>query len=147
MWKRFGLSINLINHSNYQELYEINGSSGENATFSIYYNNKGQFKMPNLMKSTPKEFGEELINLLKSENQNENTYLTLENYYNLVKKLKLDKKILLMTTIYDAVYLSVDISISDDYIENLLKKHFEIEYFNGVTFKIDISKGNNMKEV
>ena len=25
--------------------------------------------MPNLMKSTPKEFGEELINLLKSENQ------------------------------------------------------------------------------
>lgn len=64
-----GLSINLINHPNYQELYEINGSSGENATFSVYYNNKGQFKMPNLMKSTPKEFGEELINLLKSENQ------------------------------------------------------------------------------
>lgn len=64
-----GLSINLINHPNYQELYEINGSSGESATFSVYYNNKGQFKMPNLMKSTPKEFGEELINLLKSENQ------------------------------------------------------------------------------
>nr|WP_310028952.1 NERD domain-containing protein [Flavobacterium arsenatis] len=64
-----GLSINLINHPNYQELYEISGSSGENATFSVYYNNKGQFKMPNLMKSTPKEFGEELINLLKSENQ------------------------------------------------------------------------------
>ncbi|MDQ1139516.1 NERD domain-containing protein [Pedobacter agri] len=63
-----GLSINLINHLNYQELYEINGSSGENATFSVYYNNKGQFKMPNLMKSTPKEFGEELISLLKSEN-------------------------------------------------------------------------------
>ena len=88
-----------------------------------------------------------IADVLKSENQTENTYLTLENYYNLVKKLKLDKKILLMTTIYDAVYLSVDISISDDYIENLLKKHFEIEYFNGVTFKIDISKGNNMKEV
>ncbi len=64
-----GLSINLINHQNYQELYEINGSSGENATFSVYYNNKGQFKMPNLMESTPQEFGEELINLLKSENQ------------------------------------------------------------------------------
>lgn len=64
-----GLSINLINHPNYQELYEISGSSAENATFSVYYNNKGQFKMPNLMKSTPKEFGEELINLLKSENQ------------------------------------------------------------------------------
>lgn len=63
------LSINLINHPNYQELYEIKCSSGEVATISIYYNNKGQFKMPTLMKSTPKEFGEELLNLLKSENQ------------------------------------------------------------------------------
>ncbi|MBF0598396.1 NERD domain-containing protein [Faecalibacter rhinopitheci] len=63
------LTINLINHPNYQELYEIKGSSGEVATISIYYNNKGQFKMPMFMKSTPKEFGEELLNLLKSENQ------------------------------------------------------------------------------
>lgn len=63
------LSINLINHPNYQELYEIKGGSGEVAVISIYYNNKGQFKMPTLMKSTPKEFGEELLNLLKSENQ------------------------------------------------------------------------------
>ncbi|MCO5231957.1 NERD domain-containing protein [Flavobacterium sp.] len=63
------LSINLINHPNYQELYEIKGNSGEVATISIYYNNRGQFRMPTLMKSTPKEFGEELINLLKSENQ------------------------------------------------------------------------------
>lgn len=63
------LSINLINHPNYQELYEIKGSSGEIATVSIYYNNKGQFKMPTLMKSTLKEFGEELISLLKSQNQ------------------------------------------------------------------------------
>lgn len=63
------LSINLINHPNYQELYEIKGGSGEVATISIYYNNKGQFKMPTLMKSAPKEFGEELLNLLKSENQ------------------------------------------------------------------------------
>ena len=39
-----GLSINSINHPNYQELYEINGSSGENATFSVYYNNKGNLK-------------------------------------------------------------------------------------------------------
>ena len=63
------LSVSLINHPNYQELYEIKGSSGEVATISIYYNNRGQFRMPTLMKSTPKEFGEELINLLKSENQ------------------------------------------------------------------------------
>jgi hypothetical protein len=63
------LSINIINHPNYQELYEIKGSSGELATISIYYNNRGQFRMPTLMKATPKEFGEELLNLLKSENQ------------------------------------------------------------------------------
>lgn len=63
------LSINQINHKNYQELYEIKGRSGEVAIISIYYNNKGQFKMPTLMKSTPKKFGEELLNLLKSENQ------------------------------------------------------------------------------
>jgi hypothetical protein len=63
------LSINLINHPNYQELYEFKGGSGEVATISIYYNNKAQFKMPTLMKSTPKEFGEEVLNLLKSENQ------------------------------------------------------------------------------
>lgn len=62
------LSIKLINHAKYQELYEINGISGENAAFSVYYNNKGQFKMPNLMRSTPKGFGEELFNLLKSQN-------------------------------------------------------------------------------
>jgi len=62
------LLINAINHSNYQELYEIKGSSGELATISIYYNNKGQFKMPTLMKSTPKEFGEELLSILKIEN-------------------------------------------------------------------------------
>lgn len=64
-----GLSINNINHPAFQEQFEIKGSSGEVSTISIIYNKKGQFKMPNLMKSTPKEFGEELINLLKSENQ------------------------------------------------------------------------------
>lgn len=62
------LSINFVNHSNYQELYEIKGSSGETTTISIYYNNKGHFKMPTLMKSSLKEFGDEVINLIKSEN-------------------------------------------------------------------------------
>ena len=33
-----------------------------------------------------------IADVLKSENQNENTYLTFENYYNLVKKLKLEKQ-------------------------------------------------------
>jgi len=63
------LSINQIRHHNFQEQYEIKGNSGELATISIYYNNNGQFKMPTLIKSTQKEFGEELINILKSGNQ------------------------------------------------------------------------------
>ena len=62
------ISINSINHPNYQELYELKGSFGETATISIYYNKKGQFKMPSLMKSQPKEFGEELLNILKADN-------------------------------------------------------------------------------
>ena len=62
------ISINSINHPNYQELYELKGNSGETATISIYYNKKGQFKMPSLMKSQPKEFGEELLNTLKADN-------------------------------------------------------------------------------
>ena len=62
------IRINSINHPNYQELYEIKGNSGEIATISIYYNKKGQFKMPSLMKSQPKEFGEELLGILKADN-------------------------------------------------------------------------------
>lgn len=62
------ISINSINHPSYQELYELKGSSGETATISIYYNKKGQFKMPSLMRSQPKEFGEELLDILKADN-------------------------------------------------------------------------------
>lgn len=62
------MRVNSIKHPNYQELYEIKGNSGENATISIYYNKKGQFKMPSLMKSQPKEFGDELINVLMTDN-------------------------------------------------------------------------------
>jgi len=62
------ININSINHPNYQELYELNGSNGEVATVSFYYNNKGQIKIPTLMKSEPKEFGDEVINILVGEN-------------------------------------------------------------------------------
>ncbi|ADV47568.1 hypothetical protein Celal_0218 [Cellulophaga algicola DSM 14237] len=60
--------VNLINHPNYQELYEVKGSDGEIATISIYYNKKGQFKRPTLMKSEPKEFGDEVLEVLTSNN-------------------------------------------------------------------------------
>ncbi|MGY8913629.1 MAG: NERD domain-containing protein [Flavobacteriales bacterium] len=62
------LKVNAINHPNYQELYEVKGSDGEIATISIYYNKKGQFKRPTLMKSEPKVFGEEVIEVLTSNN-------------------------------------------------------------------------------
>lgn len=62
------LKVNSVNHPNYQELYEIKGGDGELATVSIYYNKKGQFKLPTLMKSQPKEFGTEILKILKSEN-------------------------------------------------------------------------------
>lgn len=62
------LMVNAINHPNYQELYEVKGSDGEIATISIYYNKKGHFKRPTLMKSEPKEFGEEVLDVLTSNN-------------------------------------------------------------------------------
>ncbi|MEL4457385.1 NERD domain-containing protein [Lutimonas vermicola] len=61
--------ISSIIHSNYQELYEFKGNDGESATVLIYYNKKGQFKMPALMNSQPSEFGNEVLNLLKSKNE------------------------------------------------------------------------------
>ncbi len=62
------INISAINHPNYQELYELNGSNGEVATVSFYYNNKGQIKIPTLMKSEPKEFGDEVINIIVGKN-------------------------------------------------------------------------------
>lgn len=62
------ITIDSINHPNYQEIYELKGNSGETATISIYYNKKNQFKMPSLMKSQPNEFGQELLNILKADN-------------------------------------------------------------------------------
>ena len=66
------LKINAINHPNYQELYEVKGSDGEIATISIYYNKKGQFKSPTLMKSEPKEFGDEVLEVLNTDNSIKN---------------------------------------------------------------------------
>jgi hypothetical protein len=74
------ISINSINHPNYQELYELKGNSGETATISIYYNKKGQFKMPSLMKSQPKEFGEELLDILKLDNAIDNFGFIKDNW-------------------------------------------------------------------
>jgi hypothetical protein len=60
------LIIHSIRHANYQELYEIKSNKNETATISIYFNKKGQFKTPTLINSQPKEFGEKVIEILKS---------------------------------------------------------------------------------
>ena len=94
-----------------------------------------------------------LAELRKSTNyiiQSENAFVLYEslvNFSNEVKSKGLDKKIVFLLTIYDAVYLSVDKDIPDSFINPLLKKHFEIPYKNGVSFRIDITSGDNMKEL
>ena len=61
------LKIESVNSLGYQEVYHIIGNSGEEAKVSFYYNNKGQFKNPSLIASKPKEFGEEVMNILESD--------------------------------------------------------------------------------
>ena len=61
------ISINSITHQNYQELYELKGTSEEVAVISVYYNKKGQFKFPTLMKSNPDEFGDNVIKILNAD--------------------------------------------------------------------------------
>ena len=62
------IKINLINHSNYQEFYEVIGNKGEIAIISFYYNKKGQFNYPTFIKSDPKEFGDDVLEVLTSNN-------------------------------------------------------------------------------
>lgn len=58
------ISIKSIDHPNYQEIYELEGSNKQIAKVSIYYNKKGHVKMPTLMKAEPKQFGVEVIEVL-----------------------------------------------------------------------------------
>ena len=61
------ISINSIKHPNYQEQYGLKGTNEEEAVISFYWNLKGQIKFPILMKSNPKEFGDNVIKILKSD--------------------------------------------------------------------------------
>ena len=94
-----------------------------------------------------------LEELRKSTNyiiQSENAFVLYESLISFNKEIEdqgLEDKIVFLLSIYDAVYLSVDNSISEDTINTLLKKHFEKPYFNDISFKIDISSGQTMKEL
>jgi hypothetical protein len=67
VFKSNEISITAIGHPNYQEFYEVKGLGGETAKLSFYYNNKGHIKPPCLMQSDPKEFGDNVIDLLTSD--------------------------------------------------------------------------------
>ncbi len=94
-----------------------------------------------------------LEELRKSTNyiiQSENAMVIYEALIRLDKKLKelnWQDKVFLVTTIYDACYLSVDNSISDSEIKKVLTEIFEVWYTKDVKFKIDVESGKNFKEL
>lgn len=61
------ISINSIKHHDYQELYELKGTNEEVAVISFYYNKKGEIKFPTLVKFNPKEFGDNVIKILRAD--------------------------------------------------------------------------------
>lgn len=94
-----------------------------------------------------------LQELRKSTNyiiQSENAMVIYEALIRLDKKLTelgWQDKVYLMTTIYDACYLSVDNSISDKEIKKVLTEVFEVWYNKDVRFRVDIETGKNFKEL
>ena len=94
-----------------------------------------------------------LEELRKSTNyiiQSENAMVIYEALIRLDNKLKelgWQDKVFLVTTIYDACYLSVDNSISDSEIKKVLTEIFEVWYTEDVKFKIDVESGKNFKEL
>lgn len=100
-----------------------------------------------------KDKKEILQELRKSTNyiiQSENAMVIYEALIRLDKKLKelgWEDKVFLMTTIYDACYLSVNNSISDKEIKEVLTEVFEVWYNKDVKFRVDIETGKNFKEL
>lgn len=100
-----------------------------------------------------KDKKEILEELRKSTNyiiQSENAmvlYEALIRFDKKIKELGWENKVFLLTTIYDAVYLSVDNEISDKEIKKVLTEVFEIWYTKDVKFRVDIESGKNFKEL
>ena len=64
-----------------------------------------------------------------------------------LKELGWENEVFLLTTIYDACYLSVDKKISDEKVKKVLTEVFEVCYTDNVKFKIDVESGSNFKEL
>ncbi len=65
--KSLHLTIDTIEHFNWQERYNIFGKSGEELILNVSYDGKGNFKIPTVMKSEPAEFGESVIERIKQK--------------------------------------------------------------------------------
>lgn len=94
-----------------------------------------------------------LEELRKSTNyiiQSENAmviYEALIRLDNKIKELGYENKFFILTTIYDACYMSVDNSISNKEVNKILREVFEVSYTEDVSFRVDIEYGNNFKEL
>lgn len=100
--------------------------------------------------SSKKEILQELRKSTNYIIQSENAMVIYEALIRLDKKLTelgWQDKVYLMTTIYDACYLSVDNSISDKEIKEVLTEVFEVWYNKDVKFRVDIETGKNFKEL
>lgn len=94
-----------------------------------------------------------LEELRKSTNyiiQSENAmviYEALIRFDKKVKELGWENDVFILTTIYDACYLSVSDRISDKEIKKVLTEVFEVWYTKDVKFRVDIESGKNFKEL
>ena len=94
-----------------------------------------------------------LEELRKSTNyiiQSENAmviYEALVRFDKKIKELGWENDVFILTTIYDACYLSVDKKISDKEIKKVLTEVFEVWYNKDVKFKIDVESGQNFKDL
>lgn len=127
----------------------IEGTHGQR----LYMNNSKGINWRELKDWKYEDKKEILEELRKSTNyiiQSENAMVIYEALIRLDNKLKelgWQDKVFLVTTIYDACYLSVDNSISDSEIKKVLTDIFEVWYTKDVKFKIDVESGKNFKEL
>ena len=94
-----------------------------------------------------------LEELRKSTNyiiQSENAmviYEALIRFDKKIRELGWENDVFILTTIYDACYLSVSDIISDKEIKKVLTEVFEVWYTKDVKFRVDIESGKNFKEL
>ncbi|QCS48531.1 hypothetical protein FEK30_03240 [Picosynechococcus sp. PCC 11901] len=88
-----GLIINTISHNRNQETYEIKKLNNI-CKISIYYRDNGRVNLPTVMKSEPKSFGDEIIEILTSPLSVENNLSFINDnwrklaYQKIIKELK-----------------------------------------------------------